>query len=315
MNKLERVLEAIAGRGAGYVPVGVWYHFPQQFHQGTESVAAHAKYFRDTGVDFVKVMNENVHPGDAGISTAADWQHYRPLDVRSPQLRDQLDIVKRLADLFGDEAMVISTIHGAVASMAHATGRAYEARPTALREHARQEPEYVARGLAATGEALAEFAQLSVEAGASGIYYAAFGAEQDNFTSEEFASWIAPADRQVLSAAGEAGATTFVHVCKTGVDLDRFVDYPTDVMNWTARGGDLSLAEGAALFDGKAILGGLDTSSPTLVSGSADEIAAFVDDALAAGAGVERFLLGGDCSLDSATPTDHIRIITERAHR
>lgn len=314
MNKLERVSQAIAGRGDGYVPVGVWYHFPEESHRGAEAVAAHAKYFRDTDVDFVKAMNENVHPGDAGISTAIDWKHYRPLDVRSPQLRDQLDIIKRLADLFGDEAMVVGTVHGAVASMAHATGRAYEARPTALREHAREQPEHVARALAATGEALAEFAQLSVEAGAGGIYYAAFGAERDNFTDDEFASWIAPADRHVLAAAREAGAITFVHVCKTGVGLDRFVDYPTDVMNWTARGSDLSLAEGARLFADKAILGGLDTSSPVLVSGSDAEVAALVDEALAAAADVERFLLGGDCSLDSATPTEHIRIITERAH-
>lgn len=314
MSKIERVLGVLEGRGGVETPASFWYHFPPEAAHGNAAVAAHAQYFRETNLDFVKIMIENHHPGTEKIVSASDWARYRALDINSPQLQDQLDIIKRLVDTFGNEAYIAATIYGAVSSIAIASGTPYEVRPTALRDHYRDNPQVVSDALRATADGLAKFAKKAAEAGAHAVYYAAFGGEKDNFTDDEFAELVAPIDRLVLDSARAAGATPFLHVCRNGINLKRFVDYPVDVVNWNTHGEDPSLAEGAALFPGKTIMGGIDSTAAVLLKGSEAEVAAFAQATLDEAEAIPRFILGGDCSLNDATPNANIRAIADLAH-
>ena len=60
MNKVERVRAAIAGEKVDRVPASFWFHFTPDKHHGKASVQAHMDFYRESNVDFLKVMNE--HP-------------------------------------------------------------------------------------------------------------------------------------------------------------------------------------------------------------------------------------------------------------
>ena len=65
MNKLERVRAVLAGKEADRVPASFWFHFrPDKMH-GQAAIQAHLDFYRQSNVDFLKVMNE--HPYQTNV--------------------------------------------------------------------------------------------------------------------------------------------------------------------------------------------------------------------------------------------------------
>ena len=59
MNRKERVLAALRGEKTDRVPVSFWRHFRDETGNppmGRKSAQYHLDFFRETGVDFVKIM-------------------------------------------------------------------------------------------------------------------------------------------------------------------------------------------------------------------------------------------------------------------
>lgn len=316
MNKRERVLKVVSGAETDYVPTGFWLHFSDEKHHGRESVQAHLDFFKETGTDILKIMNENLVPWDVKISTADDWRKVRPISLKDPYVQDQLDIIKRISDKVGDEAVILTTIHGIVASAFHTRGGGdnYDTLRTILTTHLREKPEVVSNALTILTEGLSEFTAACLDAGAQGIYYAALGGEKELFTDQEFEEFIKPNDLKILNAAEQASAFNVLHICKDNINFDRYKDYNPSVVNWAIHDNDLSISQGRKLFPNSTILGGLDDRSGVLVDGNQEELERKVFSILEE-AGTEKFILGADCTLPTEIDLSRIKTAVEATRK
>jgi uroporphyrinogen decarboxylase len=229
---------------------------------------------------------------------------------------DQLDIIKRITDKLGDEAVVLTTIHGTVASAFHARkdGNDYDALRYLLSEHLREKPQIVADAFRIISEGLTELTQACLEAGAHGIYYAALGGEKNLFTDEEFERYIKPNDQMVLQSAENASSFNVLHMCKDEVNFQRYKDYKVGAVNWAVHDNDLSLDEGRKLFSDSAVIGGLDDRSGVLVTGTDQEIEKAVF-AILDQMGTQHFILGADCTLPTDISYDKVRVAVEAVEK
>ncbi|MFN2201146.1 MAG: uroporphyrinogen decarboxylase family protein [Caldilineaceae bacterium] len=301
MDKVERVRAAIAGEPVDRVPASFWFHFTPDKHHGKASVQAHLDYYRESNVDFLKVMNEHPYRANVDIASPADWRRIRPAPMSSDFYQEQLDEVKAILDEVQDDCLVLVTVFGPFRSGNNTSNGK-------VTDHLKADPLAVSQGLEAIAESLAEFAEALVDAGAAGIYYSAQGGEQDRFTEFEFLQYIKPQDLMVLDAVKDKGEFNLLHICKDYIRLPLYADYPGHVVNWAATKHNLSLREGRTLFK-RTICGGMDDRG-VMVDGSKKEIQAEVQ-AVISEIGTEGFILGADCTLPTDIDVSHIRAAVE----
>jgi uroporphyrinogen decarboxylase len=301
MDKIERMRAALAGQEVDRVPASFWFHFTPDKAHGEASIKAHIDYYRASGVDFLKVMNEHPYQADVAIKTPADWKQVRPAPLSAPFFQEQLDEVKRILDVVGDESLIITTLFNPFSSGNSTSGHKVTA-------HLKADPEAVSQGLAAIADSLAEFALACVEAGASGIYYSAQGGEEDRFTEEAFLRYIKPHDLTVLNAVKDDGEFHLLHICGDQIRLPLYSDYPGHAVNWAVTKRNLSLKEGRELFQ-RTVVGGMDDRG-IVVYGSPDEIRAEVQRVIAE-IGTTGFILGADCTFPTDIAVSNIRAAVE----
>lgn len=301
MNKVERVRAAIAGKKVDRVPASFWFHFTPDKHHGKASVQAHLDYYRESNVDFLKVMNEHPYRANVDIASPADWRRVRPAPLSSDFYQEQIDEVKMILDELQDDCLVIVTIFGPFRSGNNTSG-------DKVTDHLKADPLAVSQGLAAIGESLAEFAVALIDAGAAGIYYSAQGGEQDRFTEFEFLQYIKPHDLTVLNAIDGKGEFNLLHICKDYIRLPLYADYPAHVVNWAATKHNMSLVEGRTLFK-RTICGGMDDRG-VMVDGSHEEIEEAVQ-AVIKEFGTEGLIIGADCTLPTDIDVSNIRAAVE----
>ena len=297
MNKKERIDAVLQGKEVDYVPAAFYYHFPDEQFFGKEAVKAHLDLYHKTDPDFLKIMNENMLETEISIKTADDWKHVKPITGKEKYIQNQLDIIKALADKVGHETYLFTTIHGVFASAFHLTQADDEdlAYNNMVDHHLKEKPEIVERAMEIVAESLVLLTQKCIEAGADGIYYAALGAESYRFTEEQFNRWIRPNDLMILNAAEKATSLCNVlHMCKDQLQMNLYKDYPGAIANWAIYEKNLSLMEGAKLFN-RTILGGLDDRKGILIEGSKEDISREVTRILDE-YGTKGFILGADCT-------------------
>ncbi len=305
MNKIERVRAALAGKPVDRVPASFWYHFTRDNAQGAASVQAHLDYYRASGVDFLKVMNEHPYVANVAINTPADWRKVRPAPLSAPFYQQQLDEIKRIVDQVQGECLVITTIFGPFSSGNHASNNTVTA-------HVKVDPAAVSQGLAAIGESLGAFGAACVAAGAAGIYYSAQGGEEERFTEQEFLRCIKPADLAALDAFKDRGEFHLLHICKDHVRLPLYAGYPGHAVNWAATKHNPTLKEGRAIFK-RTIVGGMDDRG-IIVNGSPDAIHSAVR-AIISDFGETGLMIGADCTLPTDIAVANIRAAVEATAR
>ena len=311
MNRRERITAVFKGEEPDRTPMGFWMHFPTEQHHGEEALAAQLKYFEETKTDICKVMNENLYPVQHPIMEAADWADVKACGRNHPFIRSQVELVKRIVDSTADDAPVIATVHGIVASASHALmqcSRYDKVGRYAQLYHLRTNPDSVYSAYQAIAESLTILAEECIAAGADGIYYAALGGERDGFTAEEHARYIAPLEEQLMREIDHAPIGNILHMCKPLVDLERYVDYPCEAVNWGILESGVKLFEGRKLFPGKVIMGGMDDGSQILISGSPEELEREVHNILAEN-DYPGFILASDCTLPGNLPYERIRMM------
>lgn len=322
MNKRERVINAIRGGKACGVPSGFSLHFPKELTQGDAAVRAHLDFFQATDTDILKIMNENLVPNYGKMDRPEDYARLIPkIDRHTDWIVDQIDLTKRILDANREDAFTLGTLHGTLASGLHPLekmGLPYERARDLQLSLLRENEQATLDGMRRIADGMCELARGYVEAGVDGVYYAALGAERRWLTDEEFAKWIEPLDRQILSAIREAGGYVFLHMCKDGLNMNRYASYAqdVDVVNWGVYEAPLSMEEGRRLFPGKTVFGGLPNRSGLLVDGSPEEIADAVN-GLIRSFGAEKLILGADCTLATEQNLENVRIAvqTARAYR
>jgi uroporphyrinogen decarboxylase len=313
MNKIERVKAVLNGQTPDVVPAGFWFHYPGSY-SAKETADAHIQLYRHTGMDVMKIMQDFGYPLKADINTPSDWYKVPfASPSKSCEFAKASEIIKRILDVTGGEAMTIQTMFGPFKAACFAVG------DEKLMAHSKEDPKAVAAGVGIIAEALVEWANAYMDLGLDGIYYSAQFGEDGRFTREEWEQLVKPSDLQVLAAAdARSDKYNFLHICgepeyQFKVCLDRFSDYPGDLVNWSVKDNNLSLTDGKKLFGGRPILGGLNNKG-NILKGTDEEIRREVEETIRA-FGSTSMMLGADCTIQGETISlDRIRTAVEAAH-
>lgn len=317
MRKRERVISAIKGQEVDCIPSSFSLHFPREIAFEDLGVESHRDFFKKTDTDILKIMNENLVPYVGEIKKAADYNLLRNISIKDDFMQGQINMTKKILDRCDSDGFTLGTLHGITASSIHPlekSGLSYDEARKLFCSMLREDSKQVLEGMKRITEVMCQLAQKYIESGVDAIYYAALGAEHHYFTDEEFAEWIEPFDKLIMTAVREAGGYCFLHICKDNLNMERYKTYGTyaDVINWGVYEVPFSLEDGKKLFPGKTIMGGLANRSGVLVDGTNEDIRKAVKDVIAS-FGRRGFILGADCTLATDQDLYKVRAAVEAA--
>ena len=311
MTKRERVRAALAGEPVDHVPVSLWGHDFLREWSAEELVAATLEAYRAGDWDFIKLNPRATYFAEAWGNTyerPAEQRQPRPLahvihdasglagitalDPREGVLREHLRALWMLVGEVAGEVDVVQTVFSPLSVVAMLCGS--DARFREFAESAADVPHTALRAVATT---LAAYARASIDAGASGIFFAPLRwASRDTCNEEFYVEFGRPYDLMVLDAVSGAPFNV-LHVCRDRNMLMDLLDYPVAAFNWADRGeGNPSLGDVKARTP-RAVMGGIDQAR--LHTMPADDVRAQALDALSIGRGL--FLTAG-CAIKPETP-------------
>ena len=307
LDKIARVRATLRGEQVDRIPASFSYHFPQEMVAGHALAQVHLDYYRTADPDYLKVMNDNYYsaPNLEELSKPSDWAKMEEAPLSSQCFQDQLTGLREIVKELGNEVPIITTVFNPFQNGDGMSG-------WKATEHLKSDPENVNEGLATIARSLERFVNACIEAGASGIFFAAHGGQRSRHSDEEFDKYIRPHDLSILKAANDAGAWfNLLHVCGENVRLPAYTDYAAQAVNWAPQLGNLTLSEGRKLFR-KTIVGGMKQDG-ALVSGSQEDIFSEVRRAVSE-MGSKGFMLGAGCALAKAVPAERLLWAKQALH-
>jgi uroporphyrinogen decarboxylase len=317
MNKRERVDAALRGQTVDRVPISFWGHDYLREWSAEGLASAMLDNYRRYDWDYMKVNpRASYHVEDWGaelkpsgdpnkgpiwirpaVTTAADWRTVRPLEPDRGVLGEQLEALRLIRDGIGSEAYFIQTIFSPLSIAKYLVGND----PAPVKAAMSDGPDGLRAALDVITETFITYSLATLEAGASGIFFATTGwATRDTLSEDEYRRWGRDYDLRVLDALKDRGQLNVLHNCGAGVYFDLLADYPVHALSWAATlPENPSLAEGLARTK-KAVMGGI-SEKTTLPDGTLEDVANAVREALMETKGV-RHLLAPGCSIPPRTP-------------
>lgn len=322
MDKRTRVLNAMNKKEVDHVPAGFWFHFSGEEATGEACVQAHLKYYRETDLDFVKIMCDGYFPYPLPeIRKAEDWKNLKPLEADHPFIREQVERAKAVVKEIGAERCVFYNVFAPFSSLrfgAEAVGLSDDQ----VMAYIREDRNAVMSALDVIAQSNALLAELLItDAGCDGVYYCVQGGEYDRFTPEEYRNVITPSDLYVLEHANRFSDNNILHMCGWAGNRNQLAiwrDYPAKVVNWAVFVEGMDLEEGRYFVEGRTALGGFEThwdettQQGIIYTGSKDELQAYTRN-LILNHGKTGLMLGGDCTIDAKLDWERIRWIIEAA--
>ena len=322
MNKKERLMAVLNGRLPDRPPVGFWFHFDGENGSGEACVKAHVKYYRDTDIDFVKIMSDGLlYPLKVTIDKAEDWFKVQPLPHDDPFFTQTVQRCAQINREIGDECYTFYNFFSpfnVVRACDIFTENALKGRTwdETVMAHMRENEAAMKHALCVIARDLAYLAAIVIrEGGCLGIYQSVQGAEKGRMSAEEYARVVEPSDRIVLDAFNAISPYNMLHMCSWAGDpnhLEYWKDYPCRVKNWGIGIEGLTLTQAETFFPkGSVFLGGMDNRRDhPLYCGNENEVKAAVRDVLREMKG-KPFILGADCTVPNDIDLNHLRWVME----
>lgn len=304
MNARQRVRAAIDGQPVDRIPIALWRHFPGEDQKAESLAAAHVAFQQRYQWDFLKVTPASGYYGDdwglratykpnregirhyseRPIRNAGDWGRLKSLDVTAGVYGRELHALRLIADGLPD-TLTLSTVFSPLSIARTLSG------DQALLRYLRENPDELHRGLDIIADVTARFAAETLASGAAGVFFATQCASRNYMTVEEYEEFGRPYDLRVLADA-RGSDLTVLHVHGEDIMFDDLTDYPVDAINWHDRRTSPALAGARTRFSG-ALAGGINEWT-TLSSGTPEQIAAEVTDAIAQTSG-NRLIVTAGC--------------------
>lgn len=306
MNRRERFFAAVEGRTVDRPPVTAWVHFLSDHLSGARTAELHLEFLREYDWDIAKVMNDYRYPLPAGLErldSAEAMRRFGRLSMNERAFAEQLETISRLRRELGPDWPVVDTLFDpyqqVVRNVGFVQGREIPRHPGAAAEM-----------LDAVTETLCDYVRASRAAGADAFFLSVntairreFPRGVDEAISREFQR---PYDLRLLAAA--EGSVRILHVHGVGLDLDRVLDYPFEVLSLSDRlQGNPSLAELRQRTD-RCLMGGLNET--TFQEKPLPELRAEIDDAIRQ-AGRQRLILAPGCTVASFSPQRSLACLRE----
>lgn len=306
MNRRERFRAAVEGGVIDRPPVTAWVHFLSDHLSGARTAELHLDFLREYDWDFAKVMNDYRYPVPAGLErldSAEAMRRFRRLSMSERSFAEQLEVIARLRRELGPDWPIVDTLFDPYQQVVRNVGFV---QGKELPRH----PEAAAEMLDAVTETLCEYVRHSRAAGADGFFVSVNSAIRAGFPrgvdDTVFRNLQLAYDLRLLQAA--QGSVRILHVHGVGLDLDRVLDYPYEVLSLSDRlQGNPSLGELRARTD-RCLMGGLNEN--TIQEKPLPELRAEIDDAIRQ-AGRQRFMLAPGCTVPSFTPQRTLRCLRD----
>lgn len=338
LSKRERVDAALAGQPVDRAPVSAWRHFLPEERDSASLAAATLAHFRQFDWDWIKVnpratyyaeawgnvydydRYDGVLPRlvDSPVRTAGDLGRIAPVSLTGGVFAEQLDLLRRIRTGV-DGAHYVQTVFSPLSVLAFLTADLGDQLPSLgldsdyghLRALIQTDPQGVHAALDAITTTLASYAAASLEAGASGLFFAIVRlARAGVLTEAEFDTFGRPYDLRVLEAV-QGAPFNLLHICGPQVYFDQALAYPVHALNWASVGqGNPGIAAARARTD-KALIGGVDEAG-AIVRGTPAEVEAEASAALAASGGT-KFLLAPGCGVAINTPEANLHVLRRAA--
>jgi len=281
MTGRERVEAALAGKVADRPPVGAWGHTYREEWSPEQLARVTIDRARKFGWDFVKfqprastfaeafgsVYKPAGHALRAPVLVSAavpDLESWSKVElVNRKALDDQVESIRIVARELGPDVPVIQTVFSPITVGGYLVGKSQSRIVRELRQHT----DVVRLALNRIADALIDFSDASVAAGAAGIFYAISGyAGRGVMPEAVYRELVLPLDRKVLTHLPPRAWFNVVHLCGSNLNFELAHDMPAQVVSWSIHNqGNPSLAEGKEI-SGRAVMGGL-SQRATLVYG------------------------------------------------
>jgi uroporphyrinogen decarboxylase len=294
MTKKERVLAVLDNKKADVIPAGFWFHYDESLDPRLMA-EEHLKTFRETGGDILKLMQDYIQKIDVTVSVPSHWQHVKYPGVSSPVYGKLLEVLKRILDQTGGEALVFQTMFGPFKTAVQSFGDAL------VMNHVREAPEAVIPAIRGIAEVQTEWAAGFIEAGADGLFYAAQFSEPGRFSRTEWDDLVRSGDLKLLMAAESRGGRNILHICgepeyQFRTNPQWYTDYPFGMVNWSVKDTAVSLAQGRELFGARPVLGGMNNKG-NILNGNDESIAAEAKNLIRGFGSPEGLMIGADCTI------------------
>jgi len=288
MTGRQRVEAALAMDVADRPPVGAWGHTYREEWSPGDLAAITVERARRFGWDFVKfqprastfaeAFGSVYHPSGHSLRAPVmirpavpDLDAWTSVQLANPKaLDDQVESIGIVARELGPDVPVIQTVFSPLTVGGYLVGKSQSRVVRELRQH----PETVGPALERIAEALLDFSNRSVRAGAAGIFFAVSGYAGGKVMKEAVYRDLAlPYDLAVLDALPEEAWFNVLHLCGSNLNFALARDLPAQVVSWSIHNqGNPSLSEGRTIA-GRAVMGGL-SQRATLVYGPGPKIEA-----------------------------------------
>lgn len=328
MGKLERVNAALRGDAVDRVPISFWGHDYIREWTAEGLAAAMLENYHAYDWDYMKVNpHASYHVEDWGatlehttdpnhghrfltipVNSPDDWRRLRPLELDRGVLGEQLAALRLIRDDLRGEAHFIQTIFSPLSVAKYLVGN----RPEPVKQSIADDPNALKAALETITQTFATYAAASLEAGASGIFFATTGwASADFLTEDQYTEFGVEYDLRVLDAVAGKASFNVLHNCSDNIYFDLLASYPVQAISWAATlPGNPSLADGK-MRTAAAVMGGI-SEKTTLPDGTPDQVAAEVTQAIKETGG-RRVLLAPGCSIPPNTPPANLRAAAKAA--
>lgn len=310
VNKRERMLQWLAGKtDPHYTPSAYFLHFGNDYKAGSAAARRHMEFFRQTGMDFVKVQFEQTYERQPFLQQPADWSKLalRKIDFYEPLLQTVRELVKASKK----DSLILMTLYSPYMCAGHC------ATTPLLRRHLAEDPEAVKRGFEILTESQLIFLRACIKEGIDGFYMSTQGSETKQFTDPRiFIDYVKPADLVAMKEASAACPFNILHVCDYHApyaNYDAVLDYPGQIVNCSTKlsGGDITPQEIVKLFH-RPFMGGLDRHG-IIETGTPAQIEAEIRRVVKSAP--PQFILGADCTVSAETNWTRLRQAISVAHR
>jgi uroporphyrinogen decarboxylase len=343
LSKRERVDAALRGEAVDRVPVAAWRHFIPEETSVEQLAAVSLKHLHDFDWDWLKVNPRATYYAEAWgnrydysdyelvlprliegpLDTLADLPKIAPVNPTSGVFAEQLDLVKRIKAGMGPStssgAHFVQTVFSPLSVLAfllartdeHKIDKLLSAQYDGVRRAIHEQPEATHAALSAIAQTLGKYAAATVDAGASGIFFAIVKlARQGVLTEAEYAEFGRPYDLQVLNAV-QGAPFNLLHICGQYAYFDAVADYPVHAINWATVGQHNPTVGEAGKLTQRALIGGVDELG-TLQTGTPDQVIAEAHEAIRATGG-RHLLLTPGCGTAMDVPDANLHALRRAA--
>jgi uroporphyrinogen decarboxylase len=322
MSKTERVYAALKGEEVDRVPVSAWWHDFAREWSPEDLAETTLEQYRTYDWDYIKVNPRASYFGEAfgakyaqregrqpdliepGVSSAEHLRRIARQDGVSGVWAEQLEALRLINAGLAGGAPFIQTIFSPLATVSRITGSTKY-----VQRLMRENPEELLGALDPITDTLAAYSKASLDAGASGIFFATVEwGSADVISIEGYDRFCRPFDLRVLEAV-QGAPFNVLHVCRDRNHLTQLRDYPVAALHWDVHGeGNPSLDE--ILGHRGAVMGGV--SVKAMASGTPEDVDRQARDAIGE-TGWCCFLLAPGCSIEPTTPEANLRTLVEIA--